>query len=522
MKLLGLLVAAGLVLAPTAVSAAAPERGCATTTSLGQVAGKPAGALCVYSGIPYAAAPTGDLRFRPPQPAPPWQGTFQATDNTKVCPQFRDNMTEEYPDNKEIYTDEDCLRLNVWAPRTRGKHPVIVFSHGGAARFGTGNEPRYDGTNLATDGDAVVVTLNYRLGLLGWGEFGGIDPAYQGSGNNGVRDQMAALEWVQAHIASFGGDPQNVTAVGESEGAFSLSAMLATENPQHLFRRVVLESGNGYMVHSPELQQSFSARMHGLSIATLKAMSPANLLDLQEKLLGPSAIGGAVYFGPYIDGKLIKGPVIDQVKAGNARGIDLLVGTNTDEIKYFAQLDPSLSKMTQQAYNGFFPKQLAAQRDQMTATYKKNRSGQSDSDSVLAMLTDQSFRVPATRLAEAQNRWANAYVYQFNWAPKNPQSLGAIHTAEMTFVFGTKSFTGNPGAAEAYEANPGPMDALSDTMLCAWTTFARYGTPGWPQYREIGRITKIWDTPSRIAFAPREAERATWNGYNFPALTLNF
>jgi para-nitrobenzyl esterase len=520
MKILGLLIAAGMLLAPTAVSAAPAGHGCATTTSVGKVAGTSAAGLCVYSGIPYAAAPVGDLRFRPPKPAEPWQGTFQATDNTKVCPQFRDKQAEEYPDTKKIYTDEDCLRLNVWAPRTPGRHPVIVFDHGGAARFGTGNEPRYDGTNLARTGDAVVVTVNYRLGLLGWGELGGLDPSYAGSGNNGVRDQMAALEWVQAHIDSFGGDPHNVTAVGESEGAFSLSAMLATDNPQHLFRRVVLESGSGYMTHSPELQQSFSARLHGLSVAALKAMSPADLLGLQDKLLGPGAIGGAVYFGPAIDGRLIRKPVIDAVEAGNARGVDLLIGTNRDEMRFFAQFDPSLLKITQAGYSGFFPKQLAAQRDAMIQTYRNGRPGQSESDIVLAMLTDQAFRVPATRLAAAQNKWGKAYLYQFDWAPEN--GLGAIHTAEMTFAFGTFSFTGNPGAAEAYQANPGPLRALSANMVCAWTSFARTGDPGWPRYRETSRVTRIWDTPSRITWAPRDAERAAWDGYRFPALSLNF
>ncbi|MEV4311388.1 carboxylesterase family protein [Actinocrispum sp. NPDC049592] len=514
MKLLGLLVAAGLVVAPTAVSAAPADRGCATTTSLGRVVGKSTKSLCVYSGVPYAAAPVGDLRFRPPQPVRPW-GTLTATDNTKVCPQFRDTMTEEYPDDKPIYTDEDCLRLNIWAPRTPGKHPVIVFSHGGAARFGTGNEPRYAGTQLADTGDAVVVTLNYRLGLLGWGELGGLDPAYAGSGNNGVRDQIAALEWVQQHIADFGGDPRNVTAMGQSEGAFSLSAILATDNPQRLFRRVILESGSGYMIHSPQLQASFAARLKGLSVSTLKAMSPSDLLGLQEKLIGPGAVGGAVYFGPAIDGTLIKAPLIDRIRAGGARGIDVLIGTNRDEMQFFAQLDPSLLNFTQEQYNALFPAQLAARREQMIRTYRAGRPGQSESDIALAMLNDQAMRVPATRIAAEQSRWARTYLYQFDWSPAG--GLGAIHTAELPFVFGSLSFTGIPGGAVS-----GPVRQLSRQMVCSWTSFARSGDPGWPRYSTTSRITRIWDTPSRIASAPRDAERAAWDGYDFPSLALNF
>jgi para-nitrobenzyl esterase len=515
MKLLGLLVAAGLVLTPTAVGAAPTERGCAATTSVGRVAGKQVTTLCVYNGIPYAKAPVGELRFRPPRTAEPWRDTFQATDNTKVCPQFRDTQAEEYPDTKPIYTDEDCLRLNVWAPRTPGRHPVIVFSHGGAARFGTGNEPRYDGSILARTGDAVVVTLNYRLGLLGWSELGGLDPAYRGSGNNGVRDQIMALEWVQQHIADFGGDPRNVTAMGESEGAFSLSAMLATDNPQHLFRRVVLQSGSGYMTHSPRLQESFNARLKGLSIDALKAMSPVELLDLQDKVLGPGAVGGAVYFGPSIDGKLIKGPVIDQIRAGNARGIDVLAGSNRDEMRFFAQFDPSLLQFTQEQYSAFFPKALTARREKMINTYKSGRPAQSEADIALAMLSDQAMRVPATRLAAEQARWARTYVYQFDWAPRN--GLGAIHTAELPFVFGSLSFTGIPGGSVTE-----PVKALSRQMVCAWTAFARSGDPGWSPYRETSRVTRIWDTPSRIALAPGDAERAAWDGFGFPSLDLNF
>ncbi|MFD1048215.1 carboxylesterase family protein, partial [Kibdelosporangium lantanae] len=370
-----------------------------------------------------------------------------------------------------------------------------------------------------TTGDVVVVSVNYRLGLLVWGELGGLDPAYQGSGNNGVLDQIAALEWVQAHIASFGGDPRNVTAVGESEGAFSLSAMLATDNPQRLFRRVVLESGSGYMIHSPELQQAFTSRLNGLTLAQLKAMSPKDLLGLQEKIIGPSSIGGAIYFGPSIDGDLIRRPVIDAVAAGNARGIDLLIGTNKDEIRYFAQLDPSLLRFSQQQYAAFFPKPLFPTRDQMIQTYQANRPGQSDSDTALAMLTDQTFRIPATRLAAAQNKWGRAYLYQFDWAP--PGGLGAIHTAEMTFVFGTFSFTGNPGATDAYRANPGPIRALSAQMQRTWTLFARTGITGWPRYDDRTRFTQIWNTPPHLAYKPAEAERAAWDNYPFPALTLN-
>ncbi len=167
-----------------------------------------------------------------------------------------DPSSEDYPSNQKVFTNEDCLYLNVWAPKSGRTHrPVIVYIHGGAAIFGNANEARYDGSTLATTGDAIVVTLNYRLGVLGWTELGGLDPKYRGSGNNGLRDQIAALTWIRQHVADFGGDPGNVTAVGESEGAFSLSAMLATDHPQRLFHRAILESGTGYLDRSASLEK---------------------------------------------------------------------------------------------------------------------------------------------------------------------------------------------------------------------------------------------------------------------------
>jgi para-nitrobenzyl esterase len=464
MKLAGLLAALLILPAPVPASAASS---CTTTTSLGVIAGRAADSLCVYRGIRYASAP----RLQPPVPAPPWSGTFQATNSTAVCPQFRDSVSEEYPDDKPVYLDEDCLDLNVWAPRSRGKHPVMVFIHGGAGRFGTANEPRYSGAELARD--TVVVTVNYRLGLLG------------ANNNNFLRDQMTALEWVRSHIGAFGGDAGNVTAFGESEGAFSLSAMLATDNPQRLFRRVVLQSGSGYLVHSRPRPP-----------VDLTGLSTLQILQLQEQMVGANPLTGAVYFGPYVDGELVRQPVIDALRAGNARGIDVVAGSNRDEMRYFAQFDPSILRMTLEEYRAFFPAQLDL--DDVARVYR---------DDVMAMLTDQAMRVPAIRMAEAQSRWARTYVYQFDWGP-------AMHTAELPFVFGTMSFTGIPGGVAAYNVNPRAAQALSGQMQRAWTSFARTGNPGWPGYRS-GRVTKLWNTPPSLVFAPKDTERAAWDAFDF-------
>jgi para-nitrobenzyl esterase len=494
--------------------------GCTTRTSLGIVAGTAHAGLCAFRGIPYAAPPVGERRFRPPQPVRPWRGTLKADDGTRVCPQERDQLSEDYPDQRKIYTDEDCLYLNVWTPKPdRAKRPVIVFIHGGAARFGTANEPRYDGSTLATRGDAVVISLNYRLGVLGWSELGGLDPSYRGSGNNGLRDQIAALTWVRSHVADFGGDPAQVTAVGESEGAFSLSAMLATDHPERLFRRVILQSGSGALVHSPALERRLAAGFPVRDIGRLRAMPVSRLLDVQEKAVRslPGTAGAALYFGPYVDGTLVRDSVTERVAAGNARGVDLLIGTNRDEVNFFGQFDPGGLDRIAAEYDVFFPPVLAARRDRMTKVYRKGRTRR---DATLAMYTDQAMRVPATRLASAQSRWRPTFVYEFDWRP--PKGAGAVHTIDLPFMFGTLRFTGIQGGDEALRADRARLTRLSDQMVGAWTSFARTGVPSsaWPAYRAPGRTTMVWDLPSHTADDPRGDERALWDGYPFGPLDL--
>lgn len=518
------LLLASCTTARPATSAAASTTTCKTRTSLGAVAGTTEAGLCAFRGIPYAQPPTGANRFRPPKPAKPWKGTLAADDGRRVCPQERDDLSEDYPDSRKTYLDEDCLRLNVWTPKPDGaRRPVIVFIHGGAARFGTANEPRYDGATLARHGNAVVVSINYRLGVFGWSELGGLDPSYRGSGNNGLRDQMTALTWVRDHIAAFGGDPHDVTAVGESEGAFSISAMLATAHPQRLFRRAVLESGSGYLVHSPAYEKRIAAGFPASSVAQMRGMSTADLLKLQDKALKAApGVGAALYFGPYVDGKLVRRPVIDSVRRGNARGIDILIGTNKDELNFFGQGGPqALDAIADQA-DAFFPPELSARHAKISAAYHRGRSAR---DAKLAQFTDQGMRVPATRMAEAQSRWRPTYLYQFDWAA--PKGYGSVHTAELPFVFGSLRFTGILGGDEALKTDRARITRLSGQMVDAWTSFARTGDPSarrlvsrpaWPAYRPTTRSTMIWDLHPRVAHDPRGAERRLWNGYPFTAI----
>lgn len=500
------LIALALALAGCSASPEPDNQRCLAHTSTGDIAGVEKTGLCVFRGIRYAAPPTGELRFRPPQPPPAWTGTLRADDGSRVCPQVR-SSSEEFPDDRKVFGDEDCLRLNVWTPAPgKSNRPVIVFVHGGAARIGTANEPRYAGDALARVGDAVVVTINYRLGVLGWSELGRLDPALRGSGNNGLRDQIAALEWVRTNIAAFGGDPANVTAMGESAGAFSLSALLATDRPERLFRRAVLQSGSGYLVHPrPGPPPPIG------DLAALRSLPAADLVTRQEATLDRIAPGttSAVYFGPSVDGTLVLDTPERRLAEGHARGVDLLLGTTRDEVNFFGQFGPDpaagLAAVAEDQAR-FFPAALRDRRAEIAAVYRRDRS---PTDATLAMFSDQVMRLPAIRMAEAQARWRPTYLYEFAWSP--PGGLGAVHTAELPFVFGTLRFVGVPGGAAALSGDRATLEGLSDRMVRAWTAFARTGNPDWPSYRPPTRTTRIWDVRGPdVLDDPRRAEREAW------------
>ncbi|GAB2709308.1 carboxylesterase/lipase family protein [Kitasatospora kifunensis] len=521
---LGLLVASALGAASPAGAATAPANkattsNCRTTTSLGRVQGLPQGGVCSYLGLPYAAPPTGALRFKPPAPVAPWHGTLQATATKPGCPQDLSVIDQGV---------EDCLYTNVWQPRGGGSHkPVMVFIHGGADELGSAGESVFNGAELAARGDAVVVNMDYRLGILGWTELGGLDPKYAGSGNNGLRDQIAALTWVQKHIASFGGDASDVTVFGESEGAISIDALLAGDHPERLFHRAILESGPGYLVHTQEYAKAAATHIlaagNVTGMAQLDAMSTTQVLQLQEKAQdGIAGLADAIFFGPSIDGRLIPGPVVDRIAAGSARNVEIMAGTNENETDYWALFEPQVLDLPLSGYRSF-PAELADRKQQMYDTYAADRPGLSEGRVVNAMITDQTQRVPTLRLAEAQSRWRPTYVYQFNWhvpyvaGLPAAQNLGAMHTLELPFVFGNLDLGAVPRGAATLAAQRPQLTSLSDDMMDSWTAFARCGAPGWPSYTPAARATRIWDLKPSVQNAPQERERELWNDYSFPA-----
>ena len=536
---------AGLVLVscfvgpvPMAAAEAASAAECVATTKQGTLRGRADEGMCRYHGVRYAAPPVGDRRFRAPAPPPRWSGVRRVgRPSNVVCPRVAPNIGESYVGGRSV-AKEDCLRLSITAPHSRSAspRPVIVYLHGGGFFSGSGAQADFDGARLARTGDAVIVRVNYRLGLLGWMELGGASKSFAGSGNNGLRDQVAALRWVRRNIGAFGGDPGNVTLMGQSAGATSISAMLATAEPQRLMRRAIVVSGNGYLMKSRARAAAVSREL--LQIAgtddprRLQRMSVADLMAVQSAYFTKHPLQQGSIFAPIIDGNLVRGTTVQRLAHGHAKGIDLIIGTTKEETTFFALLSPPLYYLPPLA-NPFFPNELRAQQVPMIATYQANRP-----DALLvprhggvlhAMMSDQMFRVPATRMAEAQSRWADVYAYRFDWhLPEKPvqppgDQLGAFHTLDVQHIFGSLRFGWVPRAPELDATQLDAARRLSRSMQLAYATFARAGTPNadggaaphWARYDARRRATMIWDTRTTRTNAPADDERALWDDFAF-------
>ena len=504
-----------------------------------------------FKGIPYAAAPLGALRFRPPQPAGSWEGTLDAAKYRSTCPQVKDPL-EKYPfpgrvisssdgHQSEIYENEDCLHLNVWTPAAdHGKRPIMVFIPGGAFVVGNGSSDFYDGSRLASH-DVVVVTINYRVGLFGFMELGAIDKNYAGSGNNGLRDQIAAIEWVKRNAAAFGGDPDNVTIFGESAGGASVSALLSTKEPSKLFKRAIAQSGTSNLIHSKEFALEAGKIIAGAgqyqSMAQLLKATPQELLEAQEKAFVKAEIGDLL-FAPFVDGEVIVDEPNKLLSGGHAKDIDLIAGATQNELNYWSMYDskyrnmfveetdfgpasPPIPEQYRKEVEGRFGSSLDAHYAQVLGTDKSNfiRSAQND---------DYSMIQPMRRMAERQgSQNPNVYLYRFQWKvptsylPKDVPDLGAVHALELPFMFGTLDLDWVPGGEQLEKERRGVDAVLSEQMLAAWTNFAKTGNPNgpnvptWPQYNTTSRNTMVWSEHSKAVADPEPERRKAWDKEEF-------
>ncbi|WP_296288110.1 carboxylesterase family protein [Pseudomonas sp.] len=517
-----------------------------TKTESGEVRGVAEGSVISFKGIPYAAAPVGELRFRSPQPAGKWDGVLAADKFRSTCPQVKDPL-EQYPfpgrvvrgpdgSEKEIYESEDCLHLNVWTPAAdQKKRPIMVFLPGGAFVVGNGSSDFYNGNRLASQ-DVVVVTINYRVGLFGFMELGAISPEYAGSGNNGLLDQIAAIEWVKRNAASFGGDADNITVFGESAGGASVNALLATKEPSKLFKRAIAQSGAGNLIHSKRFALEAGKTIVGAggfkSIDELLKATPEQLLVAQEKAFEEAAIGDLL-FAPFVDGQVIIDEPNKALSTGNAKGIDLMAGATQNELNYWSLYDSKLRNMFTEETD-FGPatppipeKYLASLEGRIGSKLDKRYAEilNTDDQNIIrqAQNDDYSMIQPMRRMAERQlSQHGNVYLYRFQWKvptsylPSGTPDLGAVHALELPFLFGTMDLAWVPGG-DAVEKEQRAVDQkLSEQMIAAWTNFAKTGNPNgpnvpeWPKYDTSSRSTMVWSEASKAEADPESERRKIW------------
>lgn len=458
-------------------------------TSAGRVEGKEAGGVRAFLGIPYAAPPVGDLRWKPPAPPAAWKGVRKVTEFGAHCMQgnvFGD-MTFRDPGG-----NEDCLFLNVWTPaKTAGARlPVMVWIYGGGFAAGSTSEARQDGEKLATQG-VVVVSMNYRLGIFGFFVHPELakESGRNSAGNYGLLDQVAALRWVQQNVAAFGGEPGNVTIFGESAGSFSVSAQMASPLAKGLFHKAIGESGaaffSGGLSFEPlaareEKDSKLASSMLGVqTLAELRAVPAQKLLDTFFKPGGENNFA----FGPDVDGYFLPQPVPVIFAAGKQSDVPLMAGWNHDEGSFEVAYSPQ--KPTVDTLKATAQKEFGAKADEFLRLYPATTDVQARR-SMQDFAGDRFIAWSTWRWMEAQAATGKKPIYRYRFDlgppadPKGPD-LGAFHSAEIEYVFGQL------GSKEHVEWRASDRE-LSELIRKYWANFARSGDPNgpglpkWPAY----------------------------------------
>jgi para-nitrobenzyl esterase len=508
------------------------ERGMAAiaTTRQGKVEGEERGGLAIFRGIPYAAPPVGARRWRAPEKPEAWSGVRKAVAFASCAPQNLIPLDLLAAFKIHESQSEDCLYLNVWTPGVDGaRRPVLVWIHGGAFAIGSGAQAIYDGAPLAKRGDVVVVTLNYRLGPLGFLRLSEqTDGRIPATGNEGILDQVAALEWVRENVAAFGGDPDNVTIFGESAGGMSVGTLLGLPRARGLFQKAIPQSGAcstaNTREHAVRVAERFATHLGvGREPDAWLAATPERLLAAATGLGGtpglPDAEVGGMPLQPVVDGLVQPRLALESVKRGSAAGVALLVGTTLEEWKLFVFADPANATLTDAQLLARCERRMGPAARGVVDAYRKARSERGAPATApelwSALETDRIFRLPALRLAEAQLAHdARVFDYLFTWpSPMFGGMLGACHALELGFVFGTYA---HADMVDFSGAGPA-ADALGAHLMDAWLAFARTGDPStpalpWPRFDAARRATAVFGTATAVQAAPFDEERRAWSG----------
>ena len=449
------------------------------TTKAGQLRGKELPGGILFAGIPFAQPPIGELRLRPPQPVEPWTGVREATTYPPAPAQGGTALAAE--EQMPWADDEDCLYLNLFTPALDGARPVIVWIYGGGFEVGTASPPMTDVAALARATDAVVVAANYRVGALGWlhlADLGGAE--WAGSTNLGLQDQIAALQWVRENVATFGGDPDNVTIAGESAGAYSVGSLLAAPGASGTFHRAILSSGSTERIFSAATATAIAEDLLnalGLSsVDELAGVPVERLLATQgtviESDIARRNLPGGRAWGVVLDGSVLPVHPTAAVRAGALTQIPLLISTNRDEIKAFEQL-PGFAPADDNAVLADIRRAGFDEPDSVLTGYRV-RHPQADLTELRSrFLTDAIYAFPANQLAEDQvGASGKAYRALFAADPFGPE-MGTPHGMDLLYIF--DMLDGNGAGTPANHA-------VRDDLHDVWRRFAATGDPGWPVY----------------------------------------
>lgn len=499
-------------------------------TAYGRVAGVNANGVIAFRNIPYAAAPTGEDRWSAPKPPQTWTGVRESDEFGPISWQIvpaEQGALSFAEDATPPVLDEDCLSLNVWTPKADNEaRPVMVWIHGGAFVTGSGSSPIYDGSILSRRGDVVVVTINYRLGVLGFLNLNEVTGGRIAStGNEGLLDQAFALAWVRDNISQFGGDPNNVTIFGESAGGMSVGALLALGEAKGLFHKAIPQSGAAHTANT--LAQSTDVASQLLSALEISPNSNLNrLFQLPAEEL--TRVGAEVSaklpwmcYEPCIDGKQLPARPIECVSNGSADHVSVLVGCTRDEWLLFSVMDPAIKSMTQDDFERrLTPRNGRPDLRAVGEAYQKilSRDGNevSPGDAWQTLESDRAFRLPGIVLAETLNARTNdSYQYLFTVeSPAYGGILKSCHAIDIGYVFGTHDL--NDGTRGFFGGGTEHVE-LAATTMDAWLAFARNGNPAtdalssWSLYDKETRSTAVFGLPASVENAPLEELRALWD-----------
>ncbi len=472
-------------------------------TRQGDVIGEDLGAVHRWLGIRYAVAE----RFGLPQPPEPWTGVRSVQAKPAQCPQNLPGPARMAKIDPPGFS-EDCLALNIWAPSDAGDEPKPVFFwiHGGAFVGGSGND--FDGAELAELGDMVVVTINYRLSVLGFVNFGAVLDLPDQPSNLGLRDQIAALEWVRDNIAAFGGDPDRVTIAGESAGSMSVSLLMLCERAWPLFSGAIMQSGAISLIHDNPMSVQVAERyLHHLALGPddglekLRSLSLRELFDAQAAVLKDLHL--TIPAAPWFDGDLLPGS-LEAARTARRAPVPLLAGANREEIRLFEVMPgPGILPTKWEDLERVLSSQLTnAQAERVLAAYPRTKQGRR------ALATDLTFAMPTRNFAERHAGDQPTWSYRFDY--RHPL-VGAAHGLEQAFIW---SFSGKLATLARGGPLTGKRKVLADTMKRHWTEFVNHGRPGpeWPAFTPEHRSTMIFGLESTVEDDPDGDRRTAWAG----------